>query len=376
LSDTDVAIIRKHFAPVSTGSQLSIAGRVTRGSTNPAQTIRMHQIVSPVDQEVDALQGIAIGLQRSLGRGSRISEGARTEEVGGVHVLAGAATGASTSINRQGVIHEHRATQVGAFLQTLLRQAGVKLRGGGGRNNQILLHQGVVGGRVHEHTGQLFACITQLGNGVDQRIRGQSSARTARGVRGNQGAASSKQTLDHLDQDFLHVAHPVATGAASDGLHRIGTGKLSSKIAGLPALTTEVANTDLHAATNGLRGQTGGVVQDLRVAREITEERQVNGFAAFVEFGLDGTVGGHQTRSDENVAVLHFFLLITEEQFGDQRNTCEKHGSSLEGDDFGFVRLGRKCLRTRWSTATPCLFRRMRHRHFCGHGAPPLTHKY
>lgn len=187
MSDTDVAVIREHLAPVGTSSHLSIAGRVTRGSANPADAIRMHQIVRPVDQEVDALQGIAVSLQRSLGGSSRISESARAEEVGGVHVLTSAATGASTSINGQGVIHKHRATQIGTLLQTLLRQASVKLRSGRSRNNQILLHQGVIGGRVHKHTGQLFAGITQLGNGVNQSIGGQGSARTASGVKRKPG---------------------------------------------------------------------------------------------------------------------------------------------------------------------------------------------
>lgn len=327
LRDADVAIIGEHLVPVGASGQLGVGRSIASGVAHPGDPIGVDQVVGPIDQVVDALQRVAISLHRGLGRSIRISEGTRAEEVGVMSGLATAVTGAG--LGRQGVIHEHRAAQVGTQFQPLSGQAGIELGGGAGGLDQVELHQGVVHRRAHDHASQLLTGITKLGDAIHHQALAQSSASAADAVAGGQGTTGHKETLEHIDHGLLHVAHPVLTGATSDGLHRVRASQFTGQIRSLPGATTNIPHAGLHIASQGGSGQAGGVVQNLGVTREIAEERQINGFAPLGEFSLDGIVSHHQARGGQSIAILNLFLLILKEELGNKRDACEQHRSCL-----------------------------------------------
>jgi len=278
--------------------------------------------VGAIDQKINAQELVAIGFDRILGGSSCISKSAGTEEEGLIHGLAG---GASAGVERQSVILKHGAAKIGALLQSLSRKAAVDLRGIGSGNNQVQLHQRVIDGRVHHHAGQLVASVTKLGDAIHHQALRKLGGGAADRVAAGQGAAGAEDTVQDAPGHNLHVPDPVTTSAPGDSLGGIGTGQVSGEIAGLPGLAAHVANANLHITRDFRRNGSHGVGVDLRIAGQVAIEGQVNGLAAFGEFGLNCGIRDHQARSDQRVLVADLFLLIVKKQLGNKGNACEKH---------------------------------------------------
>lgn len=282
----------------------------------------MNKVVGAIDQEINAQELVAIGFNRILGGSGCISKSARAEEESVIHGLTG---GASASLERQSVIHEHRATKIGALLQSFSRKAAVDLRGVRSGNNQVQLHQRVIDGRVHHHAGQLVASITQLGDAIHHQTLRKLGGGAADRVAAGQRATGAEDAVQNVPSHNLHVPDPVTTRASGDGLGGIGTRQVSGEIAGFPGLAAHVANANLHVTGDFRRNGSHGVGVDLRIAGQVAIEGQINGLAAFGELGLNCGIRDHQARSDQRVLVADLFLLIVKKQLGNEGDACEKH---------------------------------------------------